>query len=142
MTGLPITHLRLARLLKSLLWWARWFAALAVVIYLCNYLIDAHTRTTRAPGCRWNIVPNPNNVPYDTAYSPRFCYLARNVFLVQVHHADGTLVAERTYSYPDIPNFYWEPNGLGFIYDDGGRGTGGFIDLPPTLHDRLLAKLP
>ena len=136
-----MTPPRLARLLRVLLRWAYWIAALVAVVYFCNYLLDAHTRTTRAPSCRWNKVENPLNAAYDTAYSARFCYLARDVFLVQVHHIDATLVAERTYSYPDIARVHWKLNGVSYIYDDNGNAL-GFIDIPPALIDRLLAKLP
>ena len=142
MTGLLITPPRLVRLLKSLLRLAYWIAALVAVVYFCNYLLDAHTRTTRVPACEWDKVENPNNGTYDKTYFARVCYLARDVYLVRVHHADGTLVAERTYDYPAFPKIYWEPDGVSYVYDKNGRGALGFIDIPPTLLDRLLAKLP
>ena len=143
MTGLHITHPGFSRLLRVLLRWAYWIAALVAMVYFCNYLLDAHTRTTRAPSCEWDPVPNPFNVVYEKAYTARFCYLARHVFLLQIHHADGTLVAERTYDDSAFPSTYWKSNGVDYTYSGSdGSAAGGFIDIPPTLIDRLLAKLP
>lgn len=133
---------RFARLRKPLLRWTCWIAALVALVYLCDYLIDARMRMTKAPGCEWDLVPNPNNLPYDAAYSARFCYLVRGTFLVQVHRGVDELVAERTYLYPDLASVYWESDGLGYVYDDVGRDAAGFIEIPPTLIDRLRAKLP
>ena len=135
---------RFARLPKPLLRWIFWIAALVALVYLCNYLVDARLRMTKAPYCTWNTVPNSTK----PSYSARFCYLLKNraplrldggTFLVQVHHGVDGLVVERTYLYPDLANVYWEINGLGYV---GDNGSGGFIDIPPTLIDRLRAKLP
>lgn len=119
---------------EALLRCAIWLAALVAFVYLCIYMNDAHTRATRTLGCRWNDVPNPNNAPY----SARFCYLTKEEILLRVHDGVGRRIAERHYAYSDFARFYWEPNGLGYVSDE--RGT--FIELPPTLLDRLRAKLP
>jgi hypothetical protein len=125
---------RLLKLWRVLLRCACWLAALVAFVYLCIYVSDAHTRATRAPNCRWNLVSNPDNAPY----SARFCYLTKGEILLRIHDGVDRRIAKRHYAYSDLARFYWEPNGLDYISDD----RGSFIELPPTLLDRLRAKLP
>lgn len=125
---------RFARLWRALVRCACWLTTLVALVYLCSYVIDAHKRTTKAPGCQWNAVPNPGKSPY----SARFCYLTKEAVLLRVYDETGQLVAERPYTYSDLARFYWEPNGLGYISDD----RGSFVELPPGFIERLRAKLP
>lgn len=127
---------RLVRLCRAFLHCSLWLAAFAALVFLCRYLSDAHTRATRAPDCRWNAVPNPNNTPY----SARFCYLDKETVLLRVYDTKGqALLAERSFFELDRPRFHWESNALG--YNDRNY-DGGEIALPPTLLERLRVKLP
>jgi hypothetical protein len=113
-----------------------WVAAFAAFVYVGSYLSDAHTRATKAPACEWNAVPSPNNAPY----LARFCYLDKETVLLRLYDAEGkALLAERSLFELDRPRFHWESDALG--YNDR-KYDGGEIALPPTLLERLRAKLP
>ena len=124
----------LARLRRLLLRWTCWIAALVALVYLCDYLIDARMRMTKAPSCEWIIVPTIGNSPY----SARFCYLNKETVLVRIYEISGKLLAERTYFQLGTPRISWDTDRL--WYDTYPADT--FIALPPTLIDRLRAKLP
>lgn len=116
--------------------WTCWIAALVALVYLCNYLVDARLRMTKAPGCKWNTVPNSTK----PSYSARFCYLTKDRALLRLDDAAGLhLLAERDFFEMDYPHFYWEADAL--VYNDRNY-DGGEIALPPTLIDRLRANLP
>lgn len=124
------------KLCQVLLRCSLWLAAFAALVYLCSYLSDTRARATKAPGCEWNAVPNPHNAPY----LARFCYLDKETVLLRVYDAEGqSLLAERSIFELDRPRFHWELNALG--YNDRNY-DGGEIALPPTLLERLRAKLP
>ncbi|MGJ7582040.1 hypothetical protein ACSFA3_17790 [Variovorax sp. RHLX14] len=76
--------------------------------------------------------------PEGSLHSARYCWLKKDIIFLQVLNNSGEVVAKRTYSYPDIPRFYWEGDGLGYVEDQDG----GFITLPPTLIERLRNALP
>jgi hypothetical protein len=128
-------HLRLAKLVKVLslcIWWA---IGIATFVGLCNYGSDAYTRYSRMSGCVWNTVPTPDDRPY----AVRFCYLTKDVALVRVYDISGReLLAERTFFELDRARFYWTPRAFGY----SNERYGGLISIPPTLVDRLRAKLP
>lgn len=119
---------------KALVRCAIWLSALVALVYLCSYVIDALKRSIRAPDCQWNTVPNPDSAPY----SARYCWLSKQEILLRLHGGAGHLIAERTYPYSNIPFFVWSPDKLIFdTYPDDA-----FIALPPSLFERLRAKLP
>ena len=92
-------------------------------------------RLARVPNCQWDAVPNPDNAPY----SARWCKLAKDTVLLRLYDAkEQHLLAERSFFQMDHPNFYWRADAFG--YDT--RPDGGLIWLPPSLIDRLRAKLP
>lgn len=130
-----MTAPRLAGLRKVIVRFACCLAALVAFVYLCNYVSDARTRATKAPDCVWDPIPNPESEPY-TAY---YCVLSKGTILLRLYDiTEQHLLAERTFSHADWPNFFWKPMGLGYdAYPDGD-----LIALPPSLFERLRAKLP
>jgi len=126
---------RAPRLWQVLVRCAIWLAALVAFVYLCNYVVDARTRMTRAPSCHWNAVPNPDNAPY----SASFCYLNKETVLLRLYDPLGKhLLAERTYFNLDRPFVAFTQDELIFdTYPDDAS-----IALPPSLFERLRAKLP
>ena len=77
----------------------------------------------------------------DDQYMARVCYLGRQN-VVQLLTKDEThLLAERTFSsYGELVSLFWKDGEL--QYDDGDTMHLATIRLPPTLYDRLLARLP
>ncbi|WP_230939406.1 hypothetical protein [Burkholderia diffusa] len=74
-------------------------------------------------------------------YTARYAYLTRDRILLRVYRtSDNTLLAERTYWYPDAARLIWTKDSL--IYDTAVSGDDGLMRLPPSFIDRLLAKLP
>ncbi|MFZ3117900.1 MAG: hypothetical protein WA159_06225 [Variovorax sp.] len=126
---------RLWKLFRVFLRCALWIAAFAAFVYLCSYLSDAHTRATKAPDCKWIAVENPDNVPY----TARFCYLTKDTVLLRLYDAEELhLLAERTYFNLDRPFIAFVQDEL--VFDTYPEGS--FIALPPSLVERLRAKLP
>jgi hypothetical protein len=113
---------------------AIWFTLFIAAIYFCSYAFDVHKRQTRGATCVWKAVPNPDNSPYQA----RYCYLTKDTGLLRLYDVKGKqLLAERMYFNLDLPRLYWSPDALS--YD---TSTGESIPLPPTLLDRLRARLP
>jgi|tagenome__1003787_1003787.scaffolds.fasta_scaffold20891150_3 hypothetical protein len=74
-------------------------------------------------------------------YTARYAYLSRDRILLRVYRtSDMALLAERTYRYPDAVNLIWTKDSL--IYDTSVEGRDGLVHLPPSMIDRLLARLP
>lgn len=114
--------------------WLAWIFAVVAVISLCSYLIDADYRISKTEECKWNPVENPNDLPY----TARFCYLDTKTVLLRLYDLAGEeLLAERYYWCTDLARIYWYEKGLG--YD---TSTGDAISIPPTLLDRIRARLP
>jgi hypothetical protein len=112
-----------------------WLGAFIAFICLCSYVIDAHMRATRTSSCEWIVVPNPDDVPYFA----RWCKLTKDTVLLRLYDAkEQHLLAERTYFQLDRPNLGWAPNY--FWYDS--YPDDAFIELPPSIFERLRAKLP
>jgi len=126
---------RFARLWRTLVRCACWLAALLALVYLCSYVIDARTRATRAPDCQWNTAPNPDDAPY----SARWCKLTKDTVLLRLYDSkEQHLLVERAYFHLDRPFVFLKRNELIFdTYPDDA-----FIALPPSLFERLRAKLP
>lgn len=113
----------------------RWTASLSAFLYLCGYAVDVHERKTKEPACQWIAVPSRDAVPY----AARYCYLNKETVLLRLYAAGGRQVlAERMFFELDQPNFYWKADALGY----STLSDGGFIALPPTVLDRLRARLP
>lgn len=111
-----------------------WTAALGLLAYLCGYALDVNKRMTRAPGCQWNVAPNPDAMPY----LARYCYLSKDTVLLRLYGANGEqLLAERMFFELDFVRLYWRSDTLNYDTE-----TGGSIPLPPTTLDRFRAKLP
>ncbi|MFM0015534.1 hypothetical protein PQR46_30510 [Paraburkholderia sediminicola] len=76
----------------------------------------------------------------DGRYTARSCYLGSKIILRLYEGGSQRLITERKYSdYSHDPvRLYWEEGAL--RYEDGDEL--GTIILPPSIYDRLLAKLP
>lgn len=114
---------------------ALWIVVPIALIQLGSYIIDARTRAARAPSCEWRLVPNPNN----TSYVARWCKLTKDTVLLRLYDAtEQNLLAERAYFQLDRPNLGWAHDYL--WYDT--HPDDAFIALPPSMLERLRAKLP
>lgn len=122
-------------LLKKVAHYVSWFFLGVIFVYACNYVIDARIRSTRVSDCQWDAVPNPDNA----SYAARWCKLAKDTVLLRLYDPkEQHLLAERSFFQMDHPDFYWRADAFG--YDT--RPDGGLIWLPPSLIDRLRARLP
>ncbi|MFM0735107.1 hypothetical protein PQQ52_31990 [Paraburkholderia sediminicola] len=76
----------------------------------------------------------------DGRYTARSCYLGSEIILQLYEGSSERLVAERTYGdhSHDPVRLYWKDGAL--QYEDGDELR--TITLPPSIYDRLLAKLP
>jgi len=73
-------------------------------------------------------------------YTAQYAYLGGDRILLRLYRtSDMTLLAERTYEYPDAVRLIWTKESL--IYDTA-VDRGGEIKLPPSFSDRLAALLP
>jgi hypothetical protein len=73
-------------------------------------------------------------------YTAQYAYLGADHILLRVYQtSDMSLLAERTYAYPDAARLVWTKDSL--IYDTASE-SGGEIRLPPSLYDWLAARLP
>ena len=114
---------------------AKWLICVFVAIYVLSYMFDARVRYMRSPGCRWNQIPKTVDEPY----LAQFCYLTKDTVLLRLYDITNRhLLAERMFFNMDLPNFYWDSDALGYETTPDG----GVISLPPTLLDRVRAKLP
>ncbi len=125
---------RFRRILISLTRFVAWLVALGIVVLLLDYSLDVSKRMSRGPACQWNIVPNPGNEPYVA----RYCHLTKDTVVLRLYDAkEEQLLAERMYFEQNIASVFWTHDAL--IYT---TRTDDVISLPPTLLDRLRAKLP
>jgi hypothetical protein len=77
----------------------------------------------------------------DGNYSAQVCYKMGRVILRVSDPRKHVLLAERTFSNIDVPvRLYWESDRLQF--ENGDPMELGQIALPPSLKDRILARLP
>ena len=111
-----------------------WILALGFAMLLLDYSLDVSKRLSRGAVCQWNVVPNPENLPYVA----RYCHLNKDTALLRLYDAKGKeLLAERMYFEQDMARIFWTHDEL--IYT---TSTDEVLSLPPTMLDRLLAKLP
>ncbi len=113
-----------------------WLGSIFVVCVAWSYYRDA---TDRAEVTKFQRVLS-DDPAYKGEYMAEYAYLPRNRILLRVYRtADMSLLAERTYSYPDAARLTWTEDSL--IYDTA-MDSGGELSLPPTLYDRITAWLP
>ncbi len=125
---------RFKRILISLGRFIAWIVALGVVVLLLDYSLDVSKRRSLGSVCRWNVAPNPENFPYVA----RYCYLTKDIVLLRLYDAQGReLLAERMYLEPNVALIVWTSDEL--LYRNSAGDT---ISLPPTIIDRLRARLP
>lgn len=136
-------------------------APIAVVMCLFKYVRDACMRMANTPDCKWHVVSHPDHKPYVT----RYCFLTKETVLLRLYGVQARhLLAERAFPNSDWRHFLWTADGLAYdAYPDGDSierllpardpNVGGAHDriwygtypedaYPPTLLDRLHAKLP
>jgi len=122
-------------------------AVTALIIRSGIYASEAYLRQTQIPNCRWRFDEQLFDPSYASPpYSLRYCYLKRDIILLQLHDRAGQqLLAERMFTYP-----YYERLSLAWRLDERrqasaltyGFEAGDDISLPPTLLDRMRARLP
>lgn len=113
-----------------------------VVGFSLNYLMHAYMRVTASQPCA-------QSVSDDGLYIAQLCPLGGGLTPFSVNYVlkiftstDKNLLAERSffYSYREKYPFLWSKSHVGYGDSDGDYE--GIIQLPPTLLDRLRAKLP
>jgi hypothetical protein len=113
-----------------------WLWSIFIVCASWNYYQDASVRAKVTKFHRELSDDEANKGEYMAEYA----YLPLDRILLRVYRtSDMELLAERTYLYLDAARLTWTKNSL--IYDTS-IDNGGEINLPPTLYDRLMAKLP
>jgi hypothetical protein len=106
-----------------------------LVAFVLKYQADARVRSN-AHMSGQSISTNDGGL-----YIARYAYLGREEVLLRVYRrSDMTLIAERIYSELDEVGLVWTTDKV--IYDTSAFDGKGYIDLPPTLLDRILAKFP
>ncbi|CAG9167704.1 hypothetical protein LMG23992_00885 [Cupriavidus laharis] len=74
-------------------------------------------------------------------YEAEYCYLSQHKVLVRVYSVRrNVLLAERTFANSGPVGLRWDRGVL--VFDPGAIDGKGTLILPPTLRDRLLARLP
>lgn len=74
-------------------------------------------------------------------YSAEYCYLGRERVLLRIYGQErDRLLAHRTFTSTGPVQFSWD--GQAVVFDPAAPGRKGRLALPPTLGDRLLARLP
>jgi hypothetical protein len=127
---------RLVRLKIALRKIGIWFGSIFIVVVSWNYYHDAIDRAKATDFDK----ELSDNEAYKGEYMAEYAYLpGRRIYLRVYRTSDMTLLADRTYAYPDAARLTWGRKSL--IYDTS-IDDGGEINLPPTLYDRLMAKLP
>lgn len=74
-------------------------------------------------------------------YAAEYCYLRQDRLLLRIYDArrDGVL-ARRTFTSVEPVRLSWD--GQALVYDAAAPGAKGRLLLPPTMRDKLLARLP
>jgi hypothetical protein len=100
-----------------------------------GYVLNLRSRMTE---CTWE-----RSVSNDDGglYTAEYCNIALDKVLLRIRRtSDGSLLAERTYRYLDAPKVTWTRDRV--VFDTYENGNAGAVALPPTLLDRLRARLP
>ena len=110
---------------------------IAIFIVLINYYGDASRRSTAE---NWS---SQSSTEDDGTYTTRYTYLTSHVMVIRLYKTgEKTLLAERTFDHSDMPRVFWTKDKLIYSTNDSSTFYDGFINLPPTWIDRLLAQLP
>lgn len=113
----------------------RWGLALGAMWTAIIYGSDAWERAG-AHNCRRLPVPDAS-----ARYEAEYCYLSGHKVLVRVYSARrNVLLAQRTFANSGPVRLHWDRDVL--VFDPGAVDGKGRLVLPPTLRDRLLARLP
>ncbi|GAC1320769.1 MAG: hypothetical protein NVS3B3_21340 [Aquirhabdus sp.] len=122
--------------------YAKRMVIVVVASFSLNYLMHAYMRVTASQPCE-------QSVSDDGLYAAQLCPLgiglasSRVIYVLKIFSTgDKNLLAERSfsYSYKEKYLFLWSKSHIGYGDSDGDYE--GVILLPPTLFDRLRAKLP
>jgi hypothetical protein len=74
-------------------------------------------------------------------YAAEYCHLGRERVLLRIYGAErDRVLAHRTFTSSSPVRLSWD--GQAVVYDPAAPGKKGRLALPPTLGDRLLARLP
>ncbi|WGY70167.1 hypothetical protein KEC55_24245 [Burkholderia cepacia] len=114
--------------------------AVALVIMLIPYMwrADVRKRTTELNKCHTERSRADNG-----RYTATYCYGPGEDVVLRLYRSSSmNLLAERLFSYPrDEPvRLTWNRDAV--VYDTAASDGDGIITLPPSLIDRLRAKLP
>ncbi|ODV42620.1 hypothetical protein AWV79_24730 [Cupriavidus sp. UYMMa02A] len=91
---------------------------------------------TSAHNCRRLPVPDAS-----AKYEAEYCYLSQHKVLVRVYSASrNVLLAQRTFANSGPVRLHWDRGVL--VFDPGAADGNGRLVLPPSLRDRLMARLP
>ncbi|UIF90356.1 hypothetical protein [Cupriavidus sp. UYPR2.512] len=74
-------------------------------------------------------------------YAAEYCYLGRERVLLRIYGVErNRVLAQRTFNSSGPVRLSWD--GQAVVFDAAAPGKAGRLALPPTLGDRLLARLP
>lgn len=108
-----------------------------IFITVINYYGDASRRSTAED---WSIQTSTED---DGIYTTKYTYLTSHIMVIRLYKTgENTLLAERTFDHSDMPRVFWTKDKLIYSTNDSSMLYDGFINLPPTWIDRLLAQLP
>jgi hypothetical protein len=109
--------------------------SLLLLVLAFKYQADARARTNA------HVSGQSISTPDGGLYLATYAYLGREEVLLRLYRRnDMALIAERTYTELDEVGLVWNTDKL--IYDTSAFDGHGYIDLPPTLLDRILAQFP
>jgi hypothetical protein len=128
---------RVARIKRVARMWAAWIAGAAILWTTVNYWNSAELRS-KAHDCR-------KTSSEGGRYTAELCLLQwipgdDSIYLGRVYNAKNSeLLVERTFSTPVPELSWWKEKAVSFAK---GGDDSSWVALPPSLYDRLLAKLP
>ena len=121
---------------QQLAWVATWRILALLGIWTAIVYASGAWERAGAHNCR--------RVPASGAaahYAAEYCYLREDKVLLRLYsRGRGALLAERTYASTGPVRLSWDGDML--VYDPGATDGKGHLKLPPTLRDRMLARLP
>jgi len=111
---------------------------LLVLVCLWTAIVYASGAWERAGAHNCRRVPSGDVL---ARYAAEYCYLSQDRILLRVYSThSNAILARRTYSGAAPARLRWERDVL--VYDPAAPEGRGHVKLPPTLRDRLLARLP
>jgi len=113
----------------------RWGLALGAT---WTAMLYGHGAWERADAHNCRRLPTPDA---SARYEAEYCYLSEHKVLVRVYSARrNVLLAQRTFANSGPVRLHWDRGVL--VFDPGAVDGKGRLALPPSLRDRLLARLP